>query len=189
MSKILDEGNLKFDFTAYDTVEKFDDKNKKAHGLQAVDFIAETQGCLYFIEVKDFQNPGSPPNQRKKDIKKLRIDKNKNKQTKASVKFSLEMGGKIKDSLLRQYAEGYKFQKKVMYLLIINLNRLGSYERIQIYGKGGLSDSIKGHVPTGLNDNTRFGDFTEISFNLIIVDLAKAGQSQTEKDIIVQRIL
>jgi hypothetical protein len=52
----------------------------------------------------------------------------------------------IKDSLLRRCAEGEKFTKKVMYLLFINLDKLGEFER------GLLKTKINGHIPLGLND-------------------------------------
>jgi len=177
MSKVIDEENLLFGFIAYDTVERFDEKETNPHGMKAVDFIAETNDCLYFIEVKDFQHPNAPPNQRQKDFDMLT-----NKDSKEYAEFPLKMGGKIKDSLLRKYAEGYTFQKRVKYLFLFNMKKLGAQERIQLF------DRIKGHVPTGLDD-ARFRAFTEISFDLVNVDLTKASQSQTENDIIVQRIL
>jgi len=178
MSKILDEENLTFDFTAYDTVEKFDVKKTNPHGMKVVDFLAETNDCLYFIEVKDFQHPNAPPYRRKEDFLML-TDKN----SKEYAEFPLKMGGKIKDSLLRKYAEGYSFQKRVMYLFLFNMKQLGKKEL------GMLKGRISNCVPTGLNGNIRFCAFTEISFDLVNVDLAQAGQSQKENDIIVQRIL
>ena len=178
MSKVFDEGNLKFDFSAYNTAERFDDEKTNPHGMKAVDFIAETNDCLYFIEVKDFQKPGARTNQRQKDYNMLT-----NEDSEDYVAFPLKMGGKIKDSLLRKYAEHYTFQKRVMYLFLFNMKKLGTKE------PGMLKMRIGNCIPTGLNDNTRFSAFTKISFDLVNVDLANAGQSQKENDIIVQRIL
>ncbi len=73
--------------------------------------------------------------------------------------FCIEMGVKIKDSLLRCYASGKKFTKKVVYLLFFNLDQLGAFEN------GLLKEKISGHVPGGLN-GSRFGEFTAISFEL-----------------------
>jgi hypothetical protein len=47
-----------------------------------------------------------------------------------------------------------------VYLLFINLDKLGEFER------GLLKTKINGHVPLGLN-NARFNAFTEISFDLV----------------------
>jgi hypothetical protein len=38
--------------------------------------------------------------------------------------FAIEMGEKIKDSILRHYASGNRFTKKDVYLLFIHLDRL-----------------------------------------------------------------
>lgn len=155
MNNAFDEGNLRFDFSGCGTAERFDARDKNANGMKAVDFIVETADYLYFIEIKDFQNPKAPPEQRKKDYEKLIVAGTEEKSV-----FVVEMGAKIKDSLLRRYAEGTVLTKKAMYLLFINLDKLGEFER------GLLKAKISGHVPTGLND-TRFNAFTEISFDLV----------------------
>ncbi len=123
--------------------------------MKAVDFVVETSDCLYFIEVKDFQHPNAPLEQRLNDYKMLIAATEEGKSV-----FNLEMGAKIKDSLLRRYAEGFEFTKKVVYLLLINLDNLGEYER------GLLKLKISGHIPTGLKD-PRFSAFKEISFDLL----------------------
>ena len=156
MSKEFDEGNLLFDFRAFNTAERFDDKKKNPHGMKAVDFIAETNDGLYFVEVKDFQHPGATDDRRKEDYEMLT-----KKETKEHAKFILEMGEKIKDSLLRKYAEGYVFEKRVTYLLFINLDELDANARRLLF------DKIQGHVPTGLNHVARFPAFTWISFDLV----------------------
>jgi len=162
MNNVLSEGNLCFRFTNYDRVMRFDDKTINPYGLNVVDFIAENEETLYFIEVKDYQHPKS---QRRDDdlimLKEVVRDK--------KHIFSVQMGAKIKDSLLRWYAEGQSFNKKVVYLLFINLDLLGETER------GILRAKISGHVPTGLN-NIRFTAFREIQFDLVNADqLMKYG--------------
>ena len=151
MSKVLTAGNLCFDFTSFETAVKFD--NETNSGLSAVDFVAETEDTLYFIEVKDYQHPKS--NRRSEDLEMLR----EALQTKRH-NFVLQMGAKIKDSLLRRYAEGYIFDKKIVYLLFINLDLFGKHER------SSLKTKIEDYVPTGLNKE-RFSAFTEISFNVV----------------------
>ena len=154
VSKLLEEGNLQFDFSAYSLVERFDDRQINPYGMKAVDFVAEDDECLYFIEVKDYQNPKATEERRKADYKML-IEAGKEKAV-----FNLEMGEKIKDSLLRKYSLGEKITKKVVYLLMINLDKLGEFER------GLLKERISGHVPIGLNES-RFREFTNISFDLV----------------------
>ena len=155
MNKILNEGNLQFDFSGFEIVERFDDNEINAYGMKAVDFVVENENCAYFIEVKDFQHPKAPAERRKADYYMLVSAAEDEKSV-----FCLEMGEKIKDSLLRKYSAGESFSKTVVYLLFINLDKLGAFER------GLLMIKINGHVPTGLNDE-RFSAFTEILFDLV----------------------
>ena len=170
MSKQLDEGNLQFQFPAFTSAERFDSKELNAFGMKCVDFVAEDEESLYFIEVKDYQHPNATPERRKIDYETL-IAAVENKE---SV-FSLEIGGKIKDSLLRKFSTGEKFSKKVIYLLLINLDKFSEFER------GLLMTKISGHVPTGLNES-RFSAFTSIAFDLVNPEqLKKYGITCTQK--------
>jgi len=155
MTKTLDEGNFRFDFSAFDLVERFDVKVTNPRGLKSVDFIVESSDVLYFIEVKDFQNPKAPQKQREDDLQKL-IDASGAKRD----LFNIEMGMKLKDSLLRKYAQGSRITKKVVYLLFINLDKLGEFER------GLLKTKINGYIPYGLNTNI-FTEFTSVEFDLV----------------------
>ena len=163
MNNPLDEGNLQFDFSACNTVERFDDIRINPGGMKSVDFVAESDEYMYFIEIKDFQNPNAPPQQREED-KNMLIAAATSKE---KVVFNLEMGEKIKDSLLRKYSLGEKFTKKVVFLLLINLDKLGERER------GMLKARISGHVPLGLNDS-RYSEFTSISFDLVNAERLKS---------------
>ena len=161
MSKLLDEGNLQFDFSAFQSVERFDDSKINSTGMKAVDFFAEDEECMYFIEVKDFQHPNAPTEKRNADYQML-IAAAKDKET----VFPIEMGVKIKDSLLRRFSLGEAFTKKVIYLLLINLEKLGEFER------GMLKEKINGHIPTGLSEK-RFPAFTSIEFDLVNMEQLK----------------
>jgi hypothetical protein len=161
MSDVFVDGNLHFDFSACGTVTRFDSKNTNPYGMKSVDFFAENTDRMYFIEIKDYQHPKSTDERRNRDLKML-ITAAKEKK---SV-FNFEMGEKIKDSLLRCYAENKRFNKNVVYLLFINFDVLGEHER------GLLKEKISGHVPTGLND-ARFNAFTEISFDLVNAEQLK----------------
>ena len=158
----LEEDNLNFDFIDFLNAEKFDDDNKNAKGLFPVDFIAENTEYMYFIEVKDFQHPKATTQRRMEDYEMLT-----GKDVKGNSIFAIKMGGKIKDSLLRKFASGYKFTKDVIYLLFINLDNLGTYER------GRLKEKINnGYIPVGLDDG-RFCEFTRISFDLVNAEQLK----------------
>jgi hypothetical protein len=153
MNNEFTEGNLTFDFTACGTAERFDEKEKNAYGMKAVDFVAESDDTLYFVEVKDYQHPKS---QRKNEDLIMLKEVIRTKEH----GFAIQMGTKIKDSLLRRYAEGHSFGKKAIYLLLLNLDLFGETER------GLLKAKISGYVPTGLND-VRFNSFTTVSFELV----------------------
>jgi hypothetical protein len=161
MNELLEEGNLQFDFSTFQSAERFDDKKANAYGLKAVDFVVEDTECLYFVEVKDFQNPYATKERRKDDYEMLIASVSTSKAL-----FPIEMGMKIKDSLLRKYSAGVIFSKKIVYLLFVNLDNLGEFER------GLLMAKISGHIPTGLNDK-RFPAFTSINFALVNAEQLK----------------
>ena len=170
MIKHLDEGNLHFEFLSFLSAERFDSKELNVFGMKSVDFVAEDTDCLYFIEVKDYQHPNTTENRRKLDFETLIAAV----ESKKSI-FTVEMGAKIKDSLLRKYSLGEQINKKIVFLLFINLDKFGEFER------GRLLAKISGHIPTGLND-ARFPAFTSISFDLVnAVQLKNYGITCTEK--------
>jgi len=160
MSSLLVEGNLQFDFSGCKPckpVEKFDEMQCNPYGMGAVDFVVETTDALYFIEVKDFQNPRATSERNREDAKMLSTAIEKNETV-----FPIKMGQKFKDSLLRKYALGEKISKKVVYLLLINFDKFTPHER------GLLEVKISGHIPTGLN-NSRFNEFTNVHFEIVDV--------------------
>ena len=175
MNKILDEGNLQFDFSGCPLVAdpvKFDAKNP--NGMMGVDFVAETEHHMYFIEVKDYQNPHpyAQEHQQKELEMLVATAKGKNEigdddpsAAKGSI-FSLKISQKLKDSLLRKYASGEAITKKAVYLLLINLDKLGSHERAL------LKNKISGYIPTGLNGN-QFTAFSSVTFDIVTAEQLK----------------
>jgi len=172
MARILNEGNLQFDFNNCPLVSdpvKFD--TKAPYGIMSVDFVAETEDFLYFIEIKDFQNPHAPKEQRKADYEML-IAAGKGKAALSDddlskgAMFTLKIGQKIKDSLLRKYALGEAITKNIVYLVFINLDSLGTIER------GRLKERISGHIPTGLNNN-EYSAFSSITFDIVNAEQLK----------------
>jgi hypothetical protein len=155
MNNVLEESGILFDFSACDAVERFDVNGTNPTGMKSVDFLAESADCLYFVEIKNFENPRAPQERRQNDYKML-VEAGTEKKS----FFTLEMGEKIKDSLLRRYALGNQFTKKVVYLLFIHLDKLSPHER------GRLAEKITGHIPIGLNHH-RFDKFHKLEFALV----------------------
>jgi hypothetical protein len=156
---VIEEGNLKFDFTHCGKPIKFDTHNNS--GLYAVDFFVDNEKYLLFIEVKDYQNPNTTHAQQKDDYNMLFYAG----KSKESV-FAIKMGSKIKDSLLSLYAKGDIFTKNVIYLLFINFDDLKAAERQLLF------DKISGQIPTGLN-NDLFTAFKKIQFKLVNAEMLK----------------
>ena len=191
----LGEGNLTFTFVNFLNAERFDDSDKNASGLRPVDIFAETSESLYFIEVKDYQNPNQHAAVNQQAEYEMLIAAAKSKKelkkddllaTKGAV-FSLKISQKIKDSLLRQYALGKEITKDVVFLLLVNLDKLGKNERSLLKSK------ISGHIPTGLNAS-EYSAFTNISFDLVNAEQLKtkygiactAKHSRKEQEILLK---
>jgi hypothetical protein len=79
---------------------------------------------------------------------------------KDEANFVVDVGQKIKDSLLRQYALEKTPNKPIIYLLFLNLDKLSESER------GKLREKIIGCIPTGLNDS-KYNGFTSIAFRVV----------------------
>jgi hypothetical protein len=148
MNNPYTESELTFHFTRCSAVEKCDEKS--CHGLKSVDFMADTEECVCFIEVKNFEQTGAPLENRKRDYKML---------TDPDAAFPLEIAMKFKDSLLKKYAEGYVFSKPVVALLIMKLDKINAKQRQRLF------DKIAGYVPTGLN-NKGYERFSRIKFEI-----------------------
>ena len=147
----VEESGLEFDFhLPYERADK-----PICFGLKAVDFIVEGDDNLYFIEVKNFEHPNAPEENRKHDYKML---------TEKDSSFPSEMGVKIKDSLLKQYALGKFFTKNIIFLLIIKLSSFTSHEREKLFRR------FNGFIPTGLNG---YPKFSNISFEMPKIDELK----------------
>jgi hypothetical protein len=125
-------------------------------GLMAVDFIVDNPDCLCFIEVKNYEQVNAPEANRKRDYKML---------TDEYAAFPLEIGMKVKDSLLRRYAEGKSVSKNIKFLLIIKSSYMKFNEKRNLY------ERVRGYIPTGLNG---YPAFNEISFEMPQIDELKS---------------
>ncbi|MCL2527844.1 MAG: hypothetical protein FWE42_05425 [Defluviitaleaceae bacterium] len=174
MVKFLEEGNLRFDFSSCPLVsapEKFDEN--PPNGTSSVDFVAETTDCLYFIEVKDYQNPNSPEVKHQENYTML-VAAGKGKKELlgdelSSLRgeiFCLRISQNVKDSLLRKYVLGEVITKKVIYLIFINLDKLGQKERRR------LKEKLHGYIPTGFNEG-KYIHFKGISYDIVNAEQIK----------------
>jgi hypothetical protein len=117
-------------------------------GLMSVDFIVYGEDTLYLVEIKDFEHPDATTENKRRDYKKL---------TDPESAFPLEMGMKVKDTLLRMYADGENFGKPVKFLLIVKLAKLEPGERATLF------EWTSKYIPTGLKQSLRF---TSIGFDV-----------------------
>jgi hypothetical protein len=131
------ESNIEFKFP--DKHEKLD--SKVPFGLMSVDFAVYFKDYLCLIEVKNYENPKTTLENKKRDYKRL---------TDPDSAFPLEIGMKIKDTLLRKFSEGCEFDKPIIFLLVTKLDSLEPNDRLNLYEK------IRGYIPTGLNGNSKF---------------------------------
>jgi hypothetical protein len=150
-NSVASESGLEFDFHL--SYEKADAEN--CQGLKAVDFIVEDDDYLYLIEIKNYEHPNAPEENRVNDYKML-TDKN--------ATFPLEIGMKVKDSLLRRYAKAKSFSKKIKFLLVIKFSSFQTNERQYLY------ERVIGYIPTGLNG---YPAFSSISFEMPRIDELK----------------
>jgi hypothetical protein len=138
MNKItFDESAI--EFSSEKVFKKLDENVPR--GLMSVDFEVDYTDFFCLIEVKNYENPKATEKRKKIDYKKL---------TDPEAAFPLEIGMKIKDTLLKKYTEGAKFDKPVLFLLVTKFDFLEPAERITLYKK------IDGYIPTGLNGNNEF---------------------------------
>ena len=125
-------------------------------GLMAVDFIVDAADCMYFIEVKNYEHSKAPEINRIRDYRML---------TDKDAAFPLEIGMKLKDSLLRRYAEAKPVSKSIKFLLLIKFSSFKANERRKLY------ERIRGYIPTGLNG---YPAFSNISFEMPQIDELKS---------------
>jgi hypothetical protein len=112
--------------------------------------MADTGEYMCLIEIKNFEQAAAPFENRKRDYKML---------TDPDTAFPLEIGMKIKDSLLKKYAEGYSYTKPIVALLIMKLDKLNAKQRQRLFSK------ISGYIPTGLNNG--YTQFSRIKFEIL----------------------
>jgi hypothetical protein len=127
------------EFSSEKAITKLDENVPR--GLMSVDFEVDYTDFLCLIEVKNYDNPKATEKRKIIDYKKL---------TDPEAAFPLEIGMKIKDTLLKKFSEGAKFDKPIIFILINKFDILEPNERINLY------ERISGYIPTGLKGNSKF---------------------------------
>jgi hypothetical protein len=141
----LTASNMEFDFSAFDSAEEYDTQQNQCAGLKIVDFVAESGESQFFIEVKNYANRSGNTLVQANMDKRQEIDYRM--LTDPVAAFSLEMGMKFKDSLLRWFASGKEFTKPIALLLVVNPPVM-----FQARDRERLIRRIQGYIPNGMND-------------------------------------
>lgn len=131
-NKQFEESGYRFSFPAVQQAVKADVVNYA--GLSFVDFIVETDSLVYFIEIKNPDNPKAPSKNRDEYLARLQ-----------DTIFPNAVVKKFSDTLLAQLAMGRSFQKPVQYIFILEFGAFSSYERQRLF------DKVNHRLPVGLN--------------------------------------
>lgn len=119
MGKVLNEGELIFDFTTAIRCKKFDDESHKmSHCMKSVDFIVEWPDDFWFVEVKDPLDSKIPETYKNRQLKEF-IGK-----MKSQVLFSDELGPKAKDSFLYLHLGDRLPEKPIKYIVLLALEAI-----------------------------------------------------------------
>lgn len=146
--KIQKEDDLQFDFTQAIQVKKAD--GTSVCGLKFVDFIVELDDKFLFIELKDPDNPRTPPEKRVKYLEQMR-----------SSELARDLGQKVKDTLLFEWACDVTINKPIHYIVVIEASFADPATLLA------LSDKVKGHFPLKFPKKTPIKRPVFESFSLI----------------------
>ena len=128
---IFREGNLEIQVDDATAWKKFDDP--KVHGLshcmKAVDFIIESHDRIFFLEIKDPENPKAPSENSMTFIEDFKAGKLDN-----------ELKYKFRDSFLYEWASE-NTSKPIYYLILVAIQTLTAPELIT------SSERIKRQIP------------------------------------------
>ncbi len=151
---ILQENCLEFDFSAVINPRKFDDENHGlSHCMKAVDFIFEIGNKIFFIEVKDPQNPNMPKEKKLKELKRMQ----------GSKFIQNELVPKYRDSFLYELSmNNIDKKKKLIYVAIIAHDSLQAPELSQI------SCLLKNSLPINHPLNKNWNPFINDAFAMNI---------------------
>ena len=129
-NRIFEESGIAFAFSEKN-VYKADTEDQQYNGLSSVDFIVDMSEQIYFIEVKNLENPLIPPEillqQKKAFLTKMNM--NEGVSGYGDNRFQHSISLKLKDTLLKKLAMGGNFSKPVVYILLLEFIDLNFQQR------------------------------------------------------------
>ena len=124
------EDNLQITFPCGVNVRKFDDKSHDlSHCMKAVDIIVELEDRVSFIEIKDFEHPRAPSENREALLKKFQ-----------SARLDSALVSKFRDSFLYEWA-CKRTNKPIEYWILIASKALTKADLTR------RTDSMKSKLP------------------------------------------
>ena len=126
----LKEGNLEIRFPSGTNARKFDvgPTHGLSHCMKAVDWIVELPDRIYFIEIKDPDNPQAQPHNKKEFAKKLLAEER-----------DADLIKKFRDSFVYEWACD-RVGKPIHYWVVIGLDALNEAELLN--GKDALERQL-----------------------------------------------
>ncbi|WP_424767515.1 hypothetical protein [Paenibacillus sp. sgz302251] len=132
-AKQVTEKDIFFDFSNALQVNKGDAVT--INGMKFVDFIIELADRFIFLEVKDPDNPRATPEAKLNYLRKMR-----------SREIGWELGQKVKDTLLYEWARDRRLDKPIHYVVLMEASFADSPTLLA------LIDRTKGYLPLGLTN-------------------------------------
>ncbi len=118
MDKIVQEGNLQFDFSKAMRVWEYDRQisTKMSHCMKCVDFLVEWMEETWLIEVKDPEDPNIPKQYSKREYNRFAA------KLKSEELFAQSLGPKAKDTFLYLHLSKELGKKPLKYLVLLGLD-------------------------------------------------------------------
>ena len=128
---LLAERDLQITLPLGATGRKFDEESSHAltHCMKAVDFIVEFDNKIFYIELKDPEDPTADPGRSVDFLERLK-----------SGKIDTDLKTKYRDSWLYEYAQG-RANKPIHYLVLISASSLSEAELLA------RTDALKRQIP------------------------------------------
>jgi hypothetical protein len=128
---VLAEDDLQITLPKGVVGRKFDDETSHglSHCMKAVDFIIELEDRIFFVEIKDPENPNAKPKDSDAFLKKF-----------LSGAIDSDLKAKYRDSWLYEFAEG-RAKKPIYYLVLIGARTLSDAELLA------RTDALKRQIP------------------------------------------
>ena len=151
MEKTYSESGYRFAF--HGSLNAYKADARMFNDLTAVDFVVETEKNFLFVEVKNPDNQHATIESRRRFLKDM-----------LSPAFPYQIGGKFKDTLLRNWVCGESLNKPVICVFILEFLDFTKSER------GKLKEKLVNRIPFSLN-KTEFGGKKHLErFELLSVD-------------------